>query len=188
MHLLANLIKDHRDRPLCARLLPVAPGGCKHPRRGEGNQRISRPRLKGSSRESSSAGSSWSWVNKCNRTGGRYWKPPVTKAHFVEASPVVDAEYSGMSWRSPRNSLVIFYSVKRTIICYLNAYWKLKLVQEWSPWNALSIILPNWCPLMWALRSSLVAEKIGNVGYCLNWSVWVKIHGEEEFCSFDEYN
>ncbi|CAL9091247.1 unnamed protein product [Musa acuminata var. zebrina] len=58
MHLLANLVKDHRDRPLCARLLPVAPGGCKHPRRGEGNQRISRPRLKGSSRESSSAGSS----------------------------------------------------------------------------------------------------------------------------------
>ncbi|XP_031492777.1 alpha-1,6-mannosyl-glycoprotein 2-beta-N-acetylglucosaminyltransferase isoform X1 [Nymphaea colorata] len=36
---------------------------------------------------------------------------------------------------------------------------------------------------------SLVAEKIGNVGYTFNRTVWRKIHAKAfEFCSFDDYN
>lgn len=37
--------------------------------------------------------------------------------------------------------------------------------------------------------SSLIAEKMGNVGYAFNRTVWRKIHAKaKEFCLFDEYN
>ncbi|KAH7314833.1 hypothetical protein KP509_21G022900 [Ceratopteris richardii] len=38
-------------------------------------------------------------------------------------------------------------------------------------------------------RPILVADKIGNVGYAFNRSIWRKIHQyADEFCSFDDYN
>lgn len=61
---------------------------------------------------------------------------------------------------------------------------------------------PNKCPQCYAINlapsdvkakgegwESLVAERMGNIGYAFNRTVWRKIHAKaKEFCAFDEYN
>ncbi|CAI9095431.1 OLC1v1031385C1 [Oldenlandia corymbosa var. corymbosa] len=76
---------------------------------------------------------------------------------------------------------------------YPNAYRNLQILTE---------LKPSKCPLCYAanlapsdVRSrgegweSLIAEKMGNIGYSFNRTVWTKIHAKAtEFCTFDEYN
>ncbi|KAL6635287.1 hypothetical protein ACP70R_027958 [Stipagrostis hirtigluma subsp. patula] len=61
---------------------------------------------------------------------------------------------------------------------------------------------PKKCPQCYAINlapsdvkakgegwESLVAEKMGNIGYAFNRTVWRKIHAKaKQFCAFDEYN
>uniref|UniRef100_A0A0D9VM74 Alpha-1,6-mannosyl-glycoprotein 2-beta-N-acetylglucosaminyltransferase n=1 Tax=Leersia perrieri TaxID=77586 RepID=A0A0D9VM74_9ORYZ len=61
---------------------------------------------------------------------------------------------------------------------------------------------PNKCPQCYAINlapsdvkakgegwESLIAEKMGNIGYAFNRTVWRKIHAKaKQFCTFDEYN
>nr|DAD19965.1 TPA_asm: hypothetical protein HUJ06_021428 [Nelumbo nucifera] len=66
----------------------------------------------------------------------------------------------------------------------------------------LTMLKPHKCPRCYAVNlaptdvssrgeglASLFVEKIGNVGYAFNKTVWRKIHSKaREFCSFDDYN
>lgn len=68
--------------------------------------------------------------------------------------------------------------------------------------QALVSLKPNKCPDCYAANlapcdvnsggegwQSLIAERMGNVGYSFNRTVWRKIHNKaREFCFFDEYN
>ncbi|CAA0829889.1 beta-1-2-N-acetylglucosaminyltransferase II [Striga hermonthica] len=76
---------------------------------------------------------------------------------------------------------------------YPNAYRNLQLLVK---------LKPEKCPLCYAANlapsdvksrgenhAHLVAERMGNVGYSFNRTVWRKIHKKaREFCTFDDYN
>ncbi|PIN16690.1 N-acetylglucosaminyltransferase [Handroanthus impetiginosus] len=76
---------------------------------------------------------------------------------------------------------------------YPNAYRNLQLLTELKPKRCPYCYAANLAPSN--VRSlgerweSLVAERVGNVGYAFNHTVWRKIHRKaREFCLFDDYN
>ncbi|XP_073004770.1 alpha-1,6-mannosyl-glycoprotein 2-beta-N-acetylglucosaminyltransferase [Typha latifolia] len=74
-----------------------------------------------------------------------------------------------------------------------NAYRTIQLLTELKPRKCPECCAVNLAPSDvnskgegWA---SLMAEKVGNIGYAFNRTIWRKIHAKaKEFCSFDEYN
>ncbi|GFP89682.1 alpha-1 6-mannosyl-glycoprotein 2-beta-n-acetylglucosaminyltransferase [Phtheirospermum japonicum] len=76
---------------------------------------------------------------------------------------------------------------------YPNAYRNLQLLVKLKPEKCPNCYAVNLAPSNVLSRGEgwdvLVAEKIGNVGYAFNRTVWRKIHERaKEFCTFDEYN
>ncbi|KAK8346524.1 hypothetical protein V6Z11_A07G223500 [Gossypium hirsutum] len=76
---------------------------------------------------------------------------------------------------------------------YPNAYCNLQLLVSLKPNKCPDCYAANLAPcdvnLRGEGRNSLVAERMGNVGYAFNRTVWRKIHGKaKEFCFFDDYN
>ncbi|KAL3637261.1 Alpha-1,6-mannosyl-glycoprotein 2-beta-N-acetylglucosaminyltransferase [Castilleja foliolosa] len=76
---------------------------------------------------------------------------------------------------------------------YPNAYRNLQLLVKLKPEKCPNCYAVNLAPSNVFSRGEgydvLVAEKIGNVGYSFNRTVWRKIHERaREFCMFDEYN
>ncbi|XP_017627700.1 alpha-1,6-mannosyl-glycoprotein 2-beta-N-acetylglucosaminyltransferase-like [Gossypium arboreum] len=76
---------------------------------------------------------------------------------------------------------------------YPNAYRNLQLLVSLKPNKCPDCYAANLAPCDVNLRgegwNSLVAERMGNVGYAFNRTVWRKIHGKaKEFCFFDDYN
>ncbi|MQM07045.1 hypothetical protein Taro_039875 [Colocasia esculenta] len=76
---------------------------------------------------------------------------------------------------------------------YPNAYRNLQLLIKLKHQKCPDCYAANLAPSDVNSRGegweSLIAEKIGNVGYTFNRTVWRKIHSKaREFCSFDEYN
>lgn len=74
-----------------------------------------------------------------------------------------------------------------------NAYRNLQILTELKPHKCPDCYASNLAPLDVNSRgegwTSLVAEKMGNVGYSFNRTVWRKIHRKaREFCFFDDYN
>ncbi|XP_010689273.2 alpha-1,6-mannosyl-glycoprotein 2-beta-N-acetylglucosaminyltransferase [Beta vulgaris subsp. vulgaris] len=74
-----------------------------------------------------------------------------------------------------------------------NAYRNLQSLIKLKPEKCSSCYAVNLAP--WDVKSrgegisSLVAERMGNIGYSFNRTVWKRIHNKaEEFCLFDEYN
>lgn len=74
-----------------------------------------------------------------------------------------------------------------------NAYRNLQILTELKPYKCPDCYAANLAP--WDVNSrgeqldSLVAERMGNVGYSFNQTIWRKIHRKaREFCFFDEYN
>lgn len=74
-----------------------------------------------------------------------------------------------------------------------NAYRNLQLLIKLKPEKCPSCYAVNLAP--WDVKSrgegisSLVAERMGNVGYSFDRTVWKKIRNKaEQFCFFDEYN
>lgn len=74
-----------------------------------------------------------------------------------------------------------------------NAYRNLQILTELKPHKCPDCYAANLAPLDVNSRGEgwdrLIAEKMGNVGYSFNQTVWRKIHRKSrEFCSFDDYN
>ena len=74
-----------------------------------------------------------------------------------------------------------------------NAYRSLQLLTALKPKKCPDCYAVNLAPCDVKSRGegweNLIAERIGNVGYAFNHTVWRKIHRKAtEFCSFDEYN
>lgn len=74
-----------------------------------------------------------------------------------------------------------------------NAYRNLQMLTELKPYKCPDCYAANLAP--WDVNSrgeqwdSLIAERMGNVGYSFNRTIWRKIHRKgREFCFFDEYN
>lgn len=76
---------------------------------------------------------------------------------------------------------------------YPNAYRNLQILTELKPKKCPDCYAANLAPSVVISRGEkwekLVAERMGNVGYAFNHSVWRKIHRKaREFCLFDDYN
>ncbi|RRT66954.1 hypothetical protein B296_00023219 [Ensete ventricosum] len=76
---------------------------------------------------------------------------------------------------------------------YPNAYRNLQLLIGVKPTKCAECYATNLAPsdvnFKGEATDMLIAEKIGNMGYAFNRTVWRKIHAKaKEFCSFDEYN
>ncbi|KAL5700006.1 alpha-1,6-mannosyl-glycoprotein 2-beta-N-acetylglucosaminyltransferase [Ranunculus cassubicifolius] len=74
-----------------------------------------------------------------------------------------------------------------------NAYRNIQLLASLKPEKCPDCYAVNLAPSDVKSRGegwdSLIAEKIGNVGYAFNRTVWSKIHSKaKDFCFFDEYN
>ncbi|KAF8409730.1 hypothetical protein HHK36_005809 [Tetracentron sinense] len=74
-----------------------------------------------------------------------------------------------------------------------NAYRNIQLLAALKPKKCLDCYAANLAPSDVHSKGEgwerLIAEKIGNVGYAFNRTVWRKIHTKtREFCSFDDYN
>ncbi|XP_015900781.3 alpha-1,6-mannosyl-glycoprotein 2-beta-N-acetylglucosaminyltransferase isoform X2 [Ziziphus jujuba] len=76
---------------------------------------------------------------------------------------------------------------------YPNAYRNLQMLTALKPKKCPDCYAANLAPCDVNSRGegwdSLVAERMGNVGYAFNRTVWRKIHKKaREFCFFDDYN
>ncbi|KAL3497711.1 hypothetical protein ACH5RR_040443 [Cinchona calisaya] len=76
---------------------------------------------------------------------------------------------------------------------YPNAYRNLQLLAQLKPLKCPDCYAANLAPSDVKSRGerweSLIAERMGNVGYAFNRTVWKKIHRKaKEFCAFDDYN
>ncbi|KAL6540500.1 Alpha-1,6-mannosyl-glycoprotein 2-beta-N-acetylglucosaminyltransferase [Orobanche minor] len=76
---------------------------------------------------------------------------------------------------------------------YPNAYINLKSLVEMKPRKCPLCYAANLAPSDVKSRGegweSLIAERMGNVGYSFNRTVWRKIHKKaRDFCTFDDYN
>ncbi|KAL3841237.1 hypothetical protein ACJIZ3_025828 [Penstemon smallii] len=76
---------------------------------------------------------------------------------------------------------------------YPNAYRNLQVLTELKPKKCPHCYAANLAPSDVKSRGekweSLIAERMGNVGYTFNRTVWRMIHRKaREFCSFDDYN
>lgn len=74
-----------------------------------------------------------------------------------------------------------------------NAYRNLQLLMELKPQKCPDCYAANLAPSDVKSRGegweSLIAERMGNVGYAFNRTIWWKIHRKtREYCFFDEYN
>lgn len=76
---------------------------------------------------------------------------------------------------------------------YPNAYRNLQLLTELKPMKCPDCYAANLAPCDVKAKGegweSLIAERMGNIGYAFNRTVWRKIHRKaKEFCAFDDYN
>lgn len=76
---------------------------------------------------------------------------------------------------------------------YPNAYRIIQLLTVLKPQKCAECYAANLAPSDVNSKGerwqSLIAEKMGNIGYTFNRTVWRKIHAKaKEFCSFDDYN
>lgn len=76
---------------------------------------------------------------------------------------------------------------------YPNAYRNIQLLTALKPRKCVECYAANLAPSDVNSKGegwpNLIAEKMGNVGYTFNRTVWRKIHAKaKEFCSFDDYN
>ncbi|KAM0937543.1 putative alpha-1,6-mannosyl-glycoprotein 2-beta-N-acetylglucosaminyltransferase [Dioscorea sansibarensis] len=74
-----------------------------------------------------------------------------------------------------------------------NAYQNIQLLTRMKPWKCPDCYAANLAPSDVNSKGegweTLIAERMGNVGYAWNRTVWRKIHAKaKDFCTFDDYN
>ncbi|WOK99689.1 hypothetical protein Cni_G08401 [Canna indica] len=132
-------------------------------------------------------------VKKCNGTADQYGNhrsPKIVslKHHWWW---MMNTVWDGMDETKGFSGHILFIEEDHYI--YPNAYRNLQLLIGLKPLKCPACYAANLAPSDVNSKGEgwdmLVAEKIGNVGYTFNRTVWGKIHMKaKEFCSFDEYN
>ncbi|XP_057526951.1 alpha-1,6-mannosyl-glycoprotein 2-beta-N-acetylglucosaminyltransferase [Amaranthus tricolor] len=104
---------------------------------------------------------------------------------------MMNTVWDGLNETKDHNGDILFIEEDHFILP--NAYRNLQLLIKLKPEKCSSCYAVNLAP--WDVKSRgervslLFAERVGNVGYSFNRTVWMKIHKKaEEFCFFDEYN
>nr|CAD1841597.1 unnamed protein product [Ananas comosus var. bracteatus] len=124
---------------------------------------------------------------------GSVRQPPLSKDCVFEASLVVDDEYHlGRFGETKRFGGHILF-IEEDHFIYPNAYRNIQLLTAMKPRKCPECYAVNLAPSDVTSKGEggefLVAEKVGNIGYAFNRTVWRKIHAKaREFCSFDDYN
>ncbi|CAL9758617.1 unnamed protein product [Musa acuminata subsp. burmannicoides] len=132
-------------------------------------------------------------VTKCNGTADQYGnhRSPRTVSLKHHWWWMMNTVWDGMEETKGFSGHILFIEEDHYI--YPNAYRNLQLLIGLKPMKCPECYAANLSPMDvnsigegWDM---LVAEKMGNVGYSFNRTVWRKIHTKaKEFCSFDEYN
>ncbi|KAL8467488.1 hypothetical protein ACS0TY_030940 [Phlomoides rotata] len=99
--------------------------------------------------------------------------------------------WDGLKETSRHSGHILF--IEEDHFIFPNAYRNLQLLVELKPKKCPQCYAANLAPSDVKSRGegweSLIAERMGNVGYSFNRTVWRMIHRKaREFCSFDEYN
>ncbi|EPS74175.1 hypothetical protein M569_00571, partial [Genlisea aurea] len=104
---------------------------------------------------------------------------------------MMNTVWDGLSETMHHSGHILF--IEEDHFIYPNAYRNLQSLIELKPRKCPHCYAANLAPYDVKSRGegwdSLVAERMGNVGYSFNRTVWRKIHRKaKEFCSFDDYN
>ncbi|XP_075491092.1 alpha-1,6-mannosyl-glycoprotein 2-beta-N-acetylglucosaminyltransferase-like [Primulina tabacum] len=104
---------------------------------------------------------------------------------------MMNTVWDGLRETSQHSGHTLF--IEEDHFIYPNAYRNLMLLTELKHKKCPLCYATNLAPSDVKLRGerleTLIAERMGNVGYAFNRTVWRKIHKKaREFCSFDDYN
>lgn len=104
---------------------------------------------------------------------------------------MMNTVWDGLEETSRHSGHILF--IEEDHFIYPNAYRNLQLLIDLKPRKCPHCYAANLAPSEVKSRGegweSLIAERMGNVGYSFNRTVWQKIHRKaSEFCSFDDYN
>ncbi|CAI0383495.1 unnamed protein product [Linum tenue] len=99
--------------------------------------------------------------------------------------------WDGMKETKGHSGHILF--IEEDHFIFPNAYLNLKVLADLKPVKCPDCYAANLAPSDVNSRgenwNSLIAERMGNVGYSFNRTVWEKIHRKaKEFCFFDDYN
>ncbi|URD88350.1 hypothetical protein MUK42_28678 [Musa troglodytarum] len=132
-------------------------------------------------------------AKKCNGTADQYGNhrsPRIVslKHHWWW---MMNTVWDGMEETRGFDDHILFIEEDHYI--YPNAYRNLQLLIGVKPTKCPECYATNLAPSDVKFKGEatdmLIAEKIGNMGYAFNRTIWRKIHAKaKEFCSFDEYN
>ncbi|KAM0955956.1 hypothetical protein ACFX13_024885 [Malus domestica] len=104
---------------------------------------------------------------------------------------MMNTVWDGLKETKDHNGHILF--IEEDHFIYPNAYRNLQILTELKPQKCPHCYAANLAPCDVNARGegwdSLIAERMGNVGYTFNRTVWRKIHKKtSEFCFFDDYN
>ncbi|XP_073015615.1 alpha-1,6-mannosyl-glycoprotein 2-beta-N-acetylglucosaminyltransferase-like [Primulina eburnea] len=104
---------------------------------------------------------------------------------------MMNTVWDGLRETSQHSGHILF--IEEDHFIYPNAYQNLMLLTELKHKKCPLCYAANLAPSDVKVRGErlkiLIAERMGNVGYAFNRTVWRKIHRKaREFCSFDDYN
>lgn len=104
---------------------------------------------------------------------------------------MMNAVWDGLAETKGHSGHILF--IEEDHFIYPNAYRNIQLLAKLKPSKCPDCYAVNLAPSDVKSKGegwkSLIVEKIGNVGYAFNRTVWRKIHAKAKgFCSFDDYN
>ncbi|KAI3471581.1 hypothetical protein Pfo_028231 [Paulownia fortunei] len=104
---------------------------------------------------------------------------------------MMNTVWDGLKETSQHSGHILF--IEEDHFIHPNAYRNLQLLTELKPKKCPYCYAANLAPSNVVSRGEgwevLIAERMGNVGYAFNRTVWRKIHRKaREFCLFDDYN
>ncbi|XVF71734.1 hypothetical protein PTKIN_Ptkin12aG0063400 [Pterospermum kingtungense] len=121
---------------------------------------------------------------------GNYRSPKIVslKHHWWW---MMNTVWDGLKESKGHDGHILF--IEEDHFIFPNAYRNLQLLVSMKPYKCPNCYAANLAPCDVNSRGegwdSLVAERMGNVGYAFNRTVWERIHSKaKEFCFFDDYN
>lgn len=104
---------------------------------------------------------------------------------------MMNTVWDGLNETRAHSGHILF--IEEDHFIFPNAYRNLQILTSLKPMKCPDCYAANLAPSDVNSRGeeweSLIAERMGNVGYSFNRTVWKKIHNKaSEFCFFDDYN
>jgi alpha-1,6-mannosyl-glycoprotein beta-1,2-N-acetylglucosaminyltransferase len=104
---------------------------------------------------------------------------------------MMNTVWDGLNETRAHSGHILF--IEEDHFIFPNAYRNLQILTTLKPMKCPDCYAANLAPSDVKSRAeeweSLIAERMGNIGYTFNRTVWRKIHNKaREFCFFDDYN